>query len=47
MGTMLKMMTNMAYSHVGYIALLWQLAFLCKGWVGDRCRNRTICELVG
>jgi len=30
----------MAYSHVGYIALLRQLAFLCKCWVGDHSINR-------
>ena len=31
MGTMLKNMTKMVYSQVG-LALLRQLAFLCKGW---------------
>ena len=40
METMLQNMTEIAYSHVGYIALLQQLAFLYKGWVGDRFRDR-------
>ena len=26
----------MAYFHVGHIALLRHLAFLCRGWGGDR-----------
>ena len=39
MRTMLKNMTKMANSHAGYIALLQQFAFLCKGWVGDRSIN--------
>ena len=33
----------MANSLVGYIALLRQLASFCKGWVGDHCRDRSIC----
>ena len=47
MGTMLKKMTKMANSLVGYIALLLQLAFLCKGWVGDRsiCWYKIVIEL--
>ena len=39
---MLKIMSNMTYSLVGYTALLRQLAFFCKGWVGHRYRNRPI-----
>ena len=35
-GNNAKKMTKMAYSLVGYIALLRQLASFCKGWVGDR-----------
>ena len=42
MGTMLKTMTKMTNSLVGYIALLRQLASFCKGWVGDHCRDRSI-----
>ena len=42
MGTMLKNMTKIANSLVGYIALLWQLAFLCNGWAGDRCCDCSI-----
>ena len=34
----------MANSLVGYITLLRQLPFFCKGWVGDHCRNRSICS---
>ena len=33
----------MANSSVGYIVLLRQLASFCKGWVGDHCRDRSIC----
>ena len=33
MGTLLKEMTKMTNSLVEYIALLWQLAFLGKGWL--------------
>ena len=29
-GIMLEMITKMVYSHVGYIALLWKLAFCAK-----------------
>ena len=38
-------MTKMANSFMGYIALLRQLASFCKGWVGDHCRNRSICSM--
>ena len=36
-------MTKMAKSLMGYIAHLRQLASFCKGWVGDHCRNHSIC----
>ena len=36
-------MMKMTNSLVGYIALLRQLASFCKGWVGDQCRDRSIC----
>ena len=36
-------MTKTANSLAGYIALLRQLAFFCKGWVGDDCRDHSIC----
>ena len=42
-GNNVKKMTKMANSLVGYIALLRQLASFCKGWVGDHCRDRSIC----
>ena len=40
-------MTKMANSnsHVGYIALLRQPAFLCTGWLGDRSIYKCICIL--
>ena len=36
-------MTKMNNYLVGYIALLWQLAYFCKGWVGDHGRHHSIC----
>ena len=37
---MLKKMTKMANSRVGYLDLPRQLASLCKGWVGNRYCDR-------
>ena len=40
-------MTKMAYSHVGYIASLRHLAFLCKDWVGDCSITRYMRVYIG
>ena len=40
-----KKMMKMANSTVGYIALLRQLTSVCKGWISDHCRDRSICIL--
>ena len=42
MGTMLKKMMKKVYSLAGCIALLRQLAFLCKGWIGDHSMHYLI-----
>ena len=39
-------MTKMANCLVGYIALLRQLASFCKGWVGDQCRDCSMCIMI-
>ena len=45
-GNNVKKMRKMANSRKGYIALPWQLASFCKGWVGDRCCDRSTSYIV-
>ena len=42
-GNNIKKYDENSSSLVGYIALLWQLASFCKGWVGDHCRDHSKC----